>query len=211
MEKCEDIPVSICQDLPYNETQFPNILHHKTQKEAVTEYSNFVLLENTNCSPMLQSFLCAMHFPRCSGPGNVTKPCLALCQSVKESCEREIQRLGISMDFFPCDDLPQNDDCFDTDHPGKINNFLYIFGLCSLQVSIFTLKVYFPYVPNSCKILATIYGQPQFNNATYPLSPFIISTIHELKLKILHLCVCLALQIQRPLNILQRFTVPGYR
>ena len=112
--------------MPYNSTQFPNLLFHANQEEAETGLNLFQELIKTDCSPLLKPFLCSMYVPKCSVPGNITKPCQSLCQSAKQGCETEILRLGISVELFSCEDLPQNDDCFDFSHPGKLSLWNYL-------------------------------------------------------------------------------------
>lgn len=65
--QCEPITLELCLNLPYNHTNFPNYLGHRTQKEASIswESSLFPALVQTNCYKYLMFFACTILVPKC--------------------------------------------------------------------------------------------------------------------------------------------------
>ena len=111
-DECEDIHISLCQDLPYNRTMFPNILSHASQDEAHLELQQFIPFVNAECSKELKPFLCSIFLPQCSSKGFITAPCKALCLNAREGCETFMNRIGMRWpEKLSCDNLPE-DSCF---------------------------------------------------------------------------------------------------
>ena len=113
-EECDDIHISLCEDLPYNITKFPNWLHHKTQNEAELALQQFIPFINSECSEELKPFLCAIFVPQCPADGeNITKPCKELCVKSRTGCEIFMNRIGMEWpEILSCDSLPDDDACF---------------------------------------------------------------------------------------------------
>ncbi|RVE63077.1 hypothetical protein OJAV_G00163270 [Oryzias javanicus] len=82
---CEGITVSLCADLPYNETIMPNVLGHKTQDEAGSALDHFLPLVEIKCSRHLKPFLCSVYTPKCV-LGKRQAPCRALCEQARSGC-----------------------------------------------------------------------------------------------------------------------------
>lgn len=82
-EKCETIIISLCKDVPYNQTVMPNLLGHTRQEEAGMEVHQFVPLVKSNCSPDLQLFLCSVYVPVCTILDQPIPPCRHLCESAR--------------------------------------------------------------------------------------------------------------------------------
>ncbi|KAM9310642.1 uncharacterized protein KZ484_026486 isoform 1-T1 [Pholidichthys leucotaenia] len=90
---CEPITVSLCKDLPYNETIMPNILHHQLQADAELQAGTFAPLIQVGCSPHLKPFLCSVYIPKCVS-GKPEPPCRTLCEKVRFSCYPVLRRFG---------------------------------------------------------------------------------------------------------------------
>ena len=89
--------MAMCKDLPYNQTSFPNLLGHETQREANTEITQFAPLVGVNCSPDLKQFLCSLYAPVCismSGMIEQLRPCRHICKRVKKGCIGVLKHYG---------------------------------------------------------------------------------------------------------------------
>ncbi|XP_015268246.1 PREDICTED: atrial natriuretic peptide-converting enzyme [Gekko japonicus] len=104
--QCEPITLELCMNLPYNYTNFPNYLGHRTQKEASIswESSLFPALVQTNCYKYLMFFACTILVPKCNPQTNQRiPPCRALCEQSKERCESVLGIVGLQW--------PEDTDC----------------------------------------------------------------------------------------------------
>ncbi|XP_075399700.1 atrial natriuretic peptide-converting enzyme [Tenrec ecaudatus] len=104
--QCEPITLELCMNLPYNQTQFPNYLGHRTQKEASAswESSLFPALVPTNCYKYLMFFACTILVPKCDmKTSRRIPPCRALCEHCKERCEPVLGIVGLQW--------PEDTDC----------------------------------------------------------------------------------------------------
>ncbi|KAG7214249.1 hypothetical protein INR49_023225 [Caranx melampygus] len=90
---CEAITVPICKDLPYTDTVMPNVLGHKTQREAALEAQSYSPLVNFQCSPYMKSFLCSVYTPECVR-GRARPPCRKLCEQARSGCESVLNEFG---------------------------------------------------------------------------------------------------------------------
>ncbi|KAG7218388.1 hypothetical protein INR49_020421 [Caranx melampygus] len=90
---CEAITVPICKDLPYTDTVMPNVLGHKTQREAALEAQSYSPLVNFQCSPYMKSFLCSVYTPECVR-GRAQPPCRKLCEQARSGCESVLNEFG---------------------------------------------------------------------------------------------------------------------
>uniref|UniRef100_A0A8C0W874 Atrial natriuretic peptide-converting enzyme n=1 Tax=Castor canadensis TaxID=51338 RepID=A0A8C0W874_CASCN len=104
--QCEPITLELCMNLPYNHTNYPNYLGHRTQKEASIswESSLFPALVQTNCYKYLMFFACTILVPKCDvNTGQRIPPCRALCEHSKERCESVLGVVGLQW--------PEDTDC----------------------------------------------------------------------------------------------------
>ncbi|XP_053110342.1 atrial natriuretic peptide-converting enzyme isoform X2 [Hemicordylus capensis] len=104
--QCEPITLELCMNLPYNFTNYPNYLGHRTQKEASIswESSLFPALVQTNCYKYLMFFACTILVPKCDLQTNQRiPPCRALCEQSKERCESVLGIVGLQW--------PEDTDC----------------------------------------------------------------------------------------------------
>ncbi|XP_019480160.1 PREDICTED: atrial natriuretic peptide-converting enzyme isoform X3 [Hipposideros armiger] len=96
--QCEPITLELCMNLPYNHTNYPNYLGHRTQKEASIswESSLFPALVQTNCYKYLMFFACTILVPKCDvNTSQRIPPCRALCEHSKEHCESVLGIVGL--------------------------------------------------------------------------------------------------------------------
>nr|XP_002709465.1 atrial natriuretic peptide-converting enzyme isoform X1 [Oryctolagus cuniculus] len=104
--QCEPITLELCMNLPYNYTNLPNYLGHRTQKEASIswESSLFPALVQTNCYKYLMFFACTILVPKCDeNSGQRIPPCRTLCEHSKERCESFLGIVGLQW--------PEDTDC----------------------------------------------------------------------------------------------------
>ncbi|XP_053778491.1 atrial natriuretic peptide-converting enzyme isoform X3 [Desmodus rotundus] len=104
--QCEPITLELCMNLPYNYTNYPNYLGHRTQKEASIswESSLFPALVQTNCYKYLMFFACTILVPKCDvNTSQRIPPCRALCEHSKERCESVLGIVGLQW--------PEDTDC----------------------------------------------------------------------------------------------------
>lgn len=109
---CEAIRIRLCQSMPYNITQFPNLLHHSTQTNANLVLDQFQPLVESNCSQLLVFYLCSLFVPVCPihFRQEVIPPCRRVCQTARTGCEPVLARFNLSWPVeLGCDDLPQHE------------------------------------------------------------------------------------------------------
>ena len=98
-QKCrttERMTMSLCENLPWNISSYPNFLGHQDQLEAGQKLNQFFPLVKIQCSKYLRPFLCAIYNPPCldSLDGVVLPVCRSLCLAAKEGCDRVMQEWG---------------------------------------------------------------------------------------------------------------------
>ncbi|XP_054543954.1 atrial natriuretic peptide-converting enzyme isoform X2 [Talpa occidentalis] len=104
--QCEPITLELCMNLPYNHTNYPNYLGHRSQKEASIswESSLFPALVQTNCYKYLMFFACTILVPKCDvNTSQRTPPCRVLCEHSREHCESVLGLVGLQW--------PEDTDC----------------------------------------------------------------------------------------------------
>uniref|UniRef100_UPI00398EC38A secreted frizzled-related protein 4-like n=1 Tax=Pristiophorus japonicus TaxID=55135 RepID=UPI00398EC38A len=109
---CERVRIPMCKTMPWNITRMPNHLHHSTQENAILAIEQYQELVDTNCSPVLRFFLCAMYAPICTLEflHDPIKPCKSVCQRARDGCEPIMRRYNHSWpESLVCDDLPVYD------------------------------------------------------------------------------------------------------
>ncbi|XP_067888717.1 secreted frizzled-related protein 4-like [Heterodontus francisci] len=109
---CERVRIPMCKTMPWNITRMPNHLHHSTQENAILAIEQYQELVDTNCSPVLRFFLCAMYAPICTLEflHDPIKPCKSVCQKARDGCEPIMKRYNHSWpESLACNDLPVYD------------------------------------------------------------------------------------------------------
>ncbi|XP_038666324.1 secreted frizzled-related protein 4-like isoform X1 [Scyliorhinus canicula] len=109
---CERVRIPMCHSMPWNITRMPNHLHHSTQENAVLAIEQYQQLVDTDCSPLLRFFLCAMFAPICTLEflHDPIRPCKAVCQKARAGCEPILRRYNHSWpEGLACTDLPVYD------------------------------------------------------------------------------------------------------
>lgn len=118
--KCTDVLLSYCDDMPYAQTMFPNILGHKTREEAESgaEYLLLSVAESLlggECNPDVRMLGCSVLAPRCEKE-TVLKPCRATCEAVRKKCGHAFDRIEMAWPYFlDCDRFFVSDEegCYD--------------------------------------------------------------------------------------------------
>ncbi|KAG7311601.1 hypothetical protein JYU34_002649 [Plutella xylostella] len=109
--RCEPITIQFCQQIKYNQTIFPNILHHAKQEDAGPEVHQFTPLIKLNCSPDLQIFLCSVYAPVCTILDKPLPPCRNLCESARHNCESIMYLYGFTWpENLECSKFPVYED-----------------------------------------------------------------------------------------------------
>ena len=110
--------------MPYNSVQFPNLLNHQTQDEAMAVASKLLPLVNAKCSSSMEPFLCSVLAPPCNGTQKPTPPCKELCKRATKSCKDQLKKFQImSNQAMRCKHLPKEgvSSCFNGSWPKIVN------------------------------------------------------------------------------------------
>ncbi|XP_040887229.1 carboxypeptidase Z-like [Toxotes jaculatrix] len=118
--KCTDVLLSYCDDMPYVQTMFPNILGHKTREEAEAgaEYLLMSVAESllgSECNPEIRMLGCSVLTPRCERE-KVLKPCRTTCEAVRKRCSHAFDAIEMAWPYFlDCDRFFVSDQegCYD--------------------------------------------------------------------------------------------------
>ena len=84
--RCERITIPMCADMRYNLTRMPNLVGHRTQKDAAAQVQEFIPLVQLGCSRLLKFFLCSLYAPMCTEQVDETlviPACRSMCLEVK--------------------------------------------------------------------------------------------------------------------------------
>ena len=95
--QCQRIRIPLCQNMPYNLTQFPNLLNHRTQYKAIAAMEEFRAILYSKCSPLFRPFLCSVLAPPCDGYRKPTPPCQELCLKAIRSCKQHLTKHKITL------------------------------------------------------------------------------------------------------------------
>ncbi|XP_030065332.1 secreted frizzled-related protein 3 isoform X1 [Microcaecilia unicolor] len=109
---CEPVRIPMCKPMPWNMTKMPNHLHHSTQANAILAIEQFEGLLDTQCSPDLRFFLCAMYAPICTidFQHEPIKPCKSVCERARAGCEPVlIKYQHVWPESLACEELPVYD------------------------------------------------------------------------------------------------------
>ncbi|GFO03400.1 hypothetical protein PoB_002990500 [Plakobranchus ocellatus] len=121
---CQSLRSSICSELGYNLTSFPNYLGHENQEQAAFEINSFFPLIKIECSSFLREFLCAAYYPQCSAnQDEVVLPCRRLCLKAYSGCFTVMARFGFEWpESLSCDRFPDSTNCWNGRKTGIINS-----------------------------------------------------------------------------------------
>ncbi|XP_019127654.2 carboxypeptidase Z isoform X2 [Larimichthys crocea] len=118
--KCTDVSLSYCDDMPYTQTMFPNILGHKTREdaEAGAEYLLMSVVESLlggECNPEIRMLGCSVLTPRCEKQ-KVLRPCWTTCEAVRKRCSHAFDAIDMAWPYFlDCDRffVSDEEECYD--------------------------------------------------------------------------------------------------
>ncbi|KAM6959746.1 carboxypeptidase Z-like [Tautogolabrus adspersus] len=118
--KCTDVLLSYCDDMPYTQTMFPNILGHKTREdaEAGAEYLLMSVVESLlggECNPEIRMLGCSVLAPRCE-KAKVMKPCRSTCEAIHTKCSHAFEAIEMAWPYFlDCDRffVSEQEECYD--------------------------------------------------------------------------------------------------
>ncbi|KAM9335778.1 carboxypeptidase Z-like [Symphorus nematophorus] len=118
--KCTDVLLSYCDDMPYTQTMFPNILGHKTREDAEVgaEYLLLSVIESLlkgECNPEIRMLGCSVLAPRCE-KAKVLKPCRTTCEEVRKKCSHGFEDIEMAWPYFlDCDRffVSEEEGCYD--------------------------------------------------------------------------------------------------
>jgi len=94
--------------MAYTQTMFPNILGHKTRKdaEAGAEYLLMSVVHSLlggQCNPEIRMLGCSVLAPRCEQE-KVLKPCRTTCEAVRKRCSHAFEGIEMAWPYFlDCD------------------------------------------------------------------------------------------------------------
>lgn len=106
--KCADLVLSYCEDMAYPQTMFPNILGHKTRKDAETSMEYLLIsvvdsLLGGRCNPEIRMLACSVLTPRCERNA-VLRPCRSACDAVHRKCRDAFDEIEMAWPYFlDCD------------------------------------------------------------------------------------------------------------
>lgn len=106
--KCADLVLSYCEDMPYPQTMFPNILGHKTREDVDTsaEYLLISVVDSLlggQCNPEIRMLGCSVLTPRCE-KNAVLRPCRSTCEAVHKKCQHAFEAIRMAWPYFlDCD------------------------------------------------------------------------------------------------------------
>ena len=98
--RCERITIPMCADMRYNLTRMPNLVGHRTQKDAAAQVQEFIPLVQLGCSRLLKFFLCSLYAPMCTEQVDETlviPACRSMCLEVKSQVRGRMCRPYVSL------------------------------------------------------------------------------------------------------------------
>ncbi|XP_048826777.1 carboxypeptidase Z-like isoform X1 [Brienomyrus brachyistius] len=118
--RCAEMVLGYCDDMPYSQSIFPNLLDQRSRQEVETsiEYlllSVFNSLLGGECNPDLRLLSCSVVVPRCDHDRAV-KPCRSTCEQVRKSCIHAFEGIQMAWPYFlDCDRFFVSDEegCYD--------------------------------------------------------------------------------------------------
>ncbi|KAK2147505.1 hypothetical protein LSH36_549g01075 [Paralvinella palmiformis] len=122
---CVPVMLPMCQGLlAYPLSQYPNVLGHRSEKDARRSLAPFLpLLDDDVCGEPLRKFLCLLVAPQCIGTEDPLTPCRSVCLSAHDRCLASMNRIRISWpEDWACRRYPKDGLCSDLDSqvsPGK--------------------------------------------------------------------------------------------
>ncbi|KAM9310794.1 uncharacterized protein KZ484_026610 [Pholidichthys leucotaenia] len=119
---CESITIPMCKDLPYNQTIFPNLLGHTSQRQAFTMMSFFNSMVQALCGGDIRVFLCRAYAPQCEG-GQALQPCRSFCEKAQKQCGEKMSNFGVSWpNELQCSAFPEENCISQEDKSPKMMN-----------------------------------------------------------------------------------------
>ncbi|XP_043937052.1 membrane frizzled-related protein isoform X3 [Protopterus annectens] len=107
---CEPITVTMCQQLSYNMTSFPNIeLGIPDQHSAIDILMNYKILMELSCYEYFRLLVCGLFVPKCTPDGGVLQPCRSVCLHAEQQCRQALSLLSV-MWPLNCNALPDTSD-----------------------------------------------------------------------------------------------------
>ena len=122
--RCESIRIPMCRNMPYSSAQFPNLLNHQSQDDAIALANVLGPLVKSGCSSSIEHFLCSVLAPPCGGTQQPMPPCKGLCKRATRSCRDLLNKFQITLDpSMRCKNLPKEgtSKCFNGSWPRGTN------------------------------------------------------------------------------------------
>ena len=95
--QCQTVLYPGCKNLGYNQTSFPNVFNHTSQRDAeelLVRVGTPLLSVIGDCSDYLEHFFCSAVYPICTKHFRRIEPCRELCVAVRESCGPPLRENG---------------------------------------------------------------------------------------------------------------------
>lgn len=110
--KCQKITITLCANIGYNTTSFPNFLGQENQEDAAAKIQEFSPLVAVNCAPQLRFFLCSVFAPMCSeGLDNPLYSCKSMCEAARNGCTPVMKKFGFDWPgTLDCNRMPVQGD-----------------------------------------------------------------------------------------------------
>ncbi|CAG0893346.1 unnamed protein product [Cyprideis torosa] len=120
-EKCQNIRIPYCSNLPYNSTRMPNFLQHADQELAAMKMESIRPLVTSECSPHLKFFTCSVFVPLCTSQTELPIPaCRSVCEMVRDACRQKFAESLLHWpDFLDCRRFPTPESGICMDLPSR--------------------------------------------------------------------------------------------
>lgn len=111
-QKCQKITITLCANIGYNTTSFPNFLGQENEEDAEMKIQEFAPLVAVNCAPQLRFFLCSVFAPMCSeGLDHPLYSCQSMCVAARDGCTPVMKKFGFDWpDTLDCNRMPVQGD-----------------------------------------------------------------------------------------------------
>ena len=83
--------------MAYNLTQFPNLLNHQTQGQAMMVVKKFEVVAERRCSHLFGLLMCSVLTPPCHESQKPIPPCQELCLKVMRSCRHLLKKFNLTL------------------------------------------------------------------------------------------------------------------
>ncbi|KAM4603254.1 carboxypeptidase Z isoform 2-T2 [Polymixia lowei] len=117
---CTELNLGYCNNMDYSRTMYPNILGHRSGREAESGAEYLLLsvihgLLNGECSPDIRLVGCSVLAPRCQDD-KIVKPCRSTCDALRKDCGHAFESIDMAWPYFlDCDRFFASDQegCYD--------------------------------------------------------------------------------------------------